>query len=59
MNPKTFLVTWTIEIDAEDPREAAGIALEIQRDPTSTALYFTVVDSDDHEHEVDLYIPLG
>lgn len=55
----TYRIVWEIDVEAEDPREAAGIALEIQRDPTSTALYFIVVDSDDREHEVDLYIPLG
>ena len=38
----TFRVTWEIEIDADSPREAAELALEIQRDPDSEALAFDV-----------------
>jgi len=39
---KTYKVTWEIELDATSPREAAELALEIQRDPFSTATVFTV-----------------
>ncbi len=35
-----FEVTWVIDIVADSPREAAEIALEIQRDPDSTAQVF-------------------
>lgn len=39
-----YHVTWEIDIDfqAETPRQAAQRALEIQRDPDSTATVFTV-----------------
>lgn len=38
----TYLVTWTIDIDASSEREAAEIAHEIQLDPDSTAVVFSV-----------------
>jgi hypothetical protein len=37
-----YLVTWSVDVDADDPHEAAAKALEMQRDPSSTALVFTV-----------------
>lgn len=37
-----FLVIWSIDIEADSHREAAQKALEIQRDPDSTAVHFTV-----------------
>lgn len=37
-----YTVTWDIDIDADSPEEAAKLALEIQRDPNSTATYFSV-----------------
>lgn len=37
-----FTVTWTINIDADSPTDAAKQALEIQRDPDSVATSFTV-----------------
>ena len=39
---KEYLVTWKLNIDAESPRQAAEKALEIQRDPDSTATFFKV-----------------
>lgn len=36
-----------IDIDADSPREAAEIALEIQRDPESTATVFHVALAED------------
>lgn len=41
---KTYLVQWEIEIDAESEREAAEKAREIQLDPNSSAVVFTVSD---------------
>lgn len=41
---KEYLVTWVIEIDADDPRQAAAMAKEIQEDPDSTATIFNVKD---------------
>lgn len=35
-------VTWTIDIDADTPLEAAAQALAIMRDPGSTAVVFDV-----------------
>lgn len=56
--PKTFheyLVTWTIELNASDPQQAAIKALEIQQDPTSIALQFNVRDTSTGEiHSIDL-----
>jgi hypothetical protein len=39
-----FLVSWKINLDADSPQEAAQKALDIQRDPTSIATVFKVVD---------------
>jgi hypothetical protein len=41
----TYLVTWTIDIEADSPREAAVAALRIQRDPESIATVFKVQES--------------
>ena len=35
-------VCWEIDVDAKTPREAARIALAIQRDPSSIATVFDV-----------------
>ena len=37
-----YLVTWTIDIEAESAEEAAEEALKIQRDPHSEATFFSV-----------------
>lgn len=39
-----YRVEWRIDIEANSPREAAERALEIQRDPESTATIFDVAD---------------
>jgi hypothetical protein len=39
-----YLVTWSVDVDADDPHEAAAKALEMQRDPSSTALVFEVAE---------------
>lgn len=44
---KTYTVTWDIELDADNPIEAAREALKIQRDESSWATAFSVVDNDD------------
>ena len=43
----TYRVTWEMEFDSETPLEAAEEALEVHRDPTSTATCFTVVATND------------
>jgi hypothetical protein len=40
-----YLVSWTIEIEAESPQEAAEKALEIQQDPDSIATVFDVASN--------------
>lgn len=49
---KNYYVTWTIEVEATSPKVAAEMALEIQRDPTSTATVFMVFD----EHGVETHV---
>ena len=44
---QTFKVTWTIEIDAENPQQAAEKALALHRDPNSIATVFEVSDGKD------------
>lgn len=39
---KLYYVKWDIELDAENPQKAAEKALEIMRDPDSTATVFEV-----------------
>ena len=50
-----YQVKWVIDIEADTPREAAERALEIMRDPTSTAQYFEVTDPDNGFNIVDLF----
>lgn len=53
---KPYLVTWVIEIDAEDPTDAANKALEIQRDTQSLATDFLVKDIETKKvSHVDVY----
>lgn len=49
-----FLVTWEIDIDAENPLDAAQQALAIQRDPQAIATCFTVQDQEGNKTTVDL-----
>ena len=52
-----YKVTWTIDIDAYNPREAAEKCLAIQRDVFSTATFFQVRDvNTDEQADVDLEI---
>lgn len=39
---KSWRVTWEIDVDADNPREAAEKALAVQRDPFSCATVFQV-----------------
>ena len=52
-----YKVTWTIDIDAENPREAAEQALEIMQDKGSEALNFDVCNPDTGKviENVDLF----
>lgn len=50
MEPESneYKVTWTVDVEADDPVEAARKALEIQRDPESIATLFEVQKHDSH-----------
>lgn len=51
---KEYLVVWKIDITAGDHREAAEIALDMQRDPGSLATVFDVYEQGKTEgHRVD------
>lgn len=49
-----YLVTWRIDIEADSPREAARMALDIQRDPDSIATVFEIRDSNNRKYKIDL-----
>ena len=49
-----YHVTWDIDIDAENPVEAARKALAIQRNPESIATVFSVYDDNGRAQFVDL-----
>ena len=49
MDRRDYSVTWCIDIEATSAREAAEIALEIQRDPTSIATVFAVERGNDRQ----------
>ena len=52
---KTYLVTWSIDLEAESPEDAARQALDIQRDPDSCALVFGVREPGKRLVRVDLW----
>lgn len=52
MSKRDYYVEWRIDIIADSPEEAAWQALQIQRDPESTATVFHVA-TDDGFVEVD------
>lgn len=49
-----YIVQWEIELSADTPEEAARAALEIMRDPESTALFFKVIHENGYLVDVDL-----
>ena len=48
---KSYRVRWEIDVDARSTKEAAQKALEIQRDPCSSALFFDVTDDVGSVHD--------
>ena len=52
-----YKVTWTIDVEADSPEEAARAALEMQRRSDSWATHFEVQDSRGYVREVDLNMP--
>lgn len=53
MGMTNYLVSWSIDIDADSPEEAAQIALQYLKDEDSLAHVFEVNDGD-LTHKVDL-----
>jgi hypothetical protein len=51
---KTYTVQWEIELDADDPEQAARQALDIMQDVNSEALYFKVIHESGKLTDVDL-----
>lgn len=49
-----YKVTWSIEVDAESPKDAARISRQIQLDSNSTATVFDVTDEKGNVTTVDL-----
>lgn len=45
----TFKVIWEVDLDATNPREAAKLALAMQRDPNSIATFFSVYPEDEED----------
>lgn len=50
----TYNVIWEIDVEADDPKEAAQRARDIQRDPESRAGVFKVRQIESPTHEIDL-----
>lgn len=48
-----FFVKWRIDIEAETAEEAARLALDMMRDPDSTATVFLVTGDDNETISVD------
>ena len=53
-----YQITWKIEVEADSFERAAQIALDIQRDPSSTATRFEVRDASGTIRELDITFPL-
>ena len=51
--PRSYFVSWEIEVDAETPQEAAQFARYLQDDPNTTATVFRVWDEAGNETTVD------
>ncbi len=49
-----YRVVWEIDVEADDPHDAAHQALQIMRDPDSTATVFAVTDDNGNCVDVDL-----
>jgi hypothetical protein len=54
-----YRVTWTIDIDADSPRDAAEFAHRIQTDPDSIALLFEVAEEPDDLYPTGVLIDLA
>jgi hypothetical protein len=50
----SYVVTWTIDVEADTPQEAAQLARDYQR-PGTTAVVFDVTDQSGETTSVDLW----
>lgn len=50
---KPYVVSWTIEIDADSPEQAVREARKVMLDPQSLATVFHVVDEDGNTRQID------
>jgi hypothetical protein len=55
----TYRVIWSIDLEADSPRDAAMQAQAIQWCPDSTANVFDVIPSDADQEVIDLDAPEG
>lgn len=51
-----YRVVWEIDLEADSPEEAAELALEAQRDPTSLATVFEVFEASGKKTRIDVDI---
>lgn len=57
---KRLFVSWTLEIEAETPEQAARLALAIIQEPDTLATRFVVTDPETEEETlVDIGAPFG
>lgn len=49
-----YTVTWVVELEADNPRDAARIARKWQLDPNSWATCFDITDNAGNETTIDL-----
>lgn len=54
---KEFLVTWQIEVLADNETAAAQFAKSVQMDPETEAMYFVVTDSEGTSTQIQLVTP--
>ena len=54
---QTYLVAWSMNIDAESPADAARQALGIHRDPESLATVFHISSDDGTDTVIDIEDP--
>lgn len=52
-----FTVIWSIDVDADSPKQAAQAAQEAQTRPDTTATIFLVQDEAGTETTIDLSLP--
>ncbi len=53
---KDYTVSWSMQVSAKTPVDAARQALKVQRDPHSTAVVFRVEKDDGYSALIDLEI---